>query len=101
MGAYINPSDTTKEQWLSENAERLDYIPAFNEREGMLPVCLILNKSMGFSAAAIGFSESEIERFMKVGDTRPKIWFFANVVDLFTVSLELKGLIEESNGLSP
>jgi len=92
MGAYINPTDMTKERWLYENAESLNYVPAFDEQEGKLPVCLMQNT--GFTAAAIAFSASEVEAFNALNDHRPKNWFFAKIEDLHKVSPELKRYME-------
>lgn len=75
MGFYINPKDSTKEDWLNANGRR---IPASNAMETIkggteMPVCLIDN--FAFQAAAIGFSEGEVHYFLNDNSGRPKQWW--------------------------
>lgn len=87
MGAYINPSDKTKEVWLTENATEIpngstitfDGLP-----EGQLPVCLVDNGL--FTAAGIAFSPRELEAFTGPDDDRPKRFYLAKIDDLLKVS---------------
>lgn len=86
MGYYINPSNKSKEDWLAENAKRLpvSIIESIESvGEGNLPVCLIDNGP--FTAAAIAYSNQELEEF-KESDGRRKIWFSAPIEGLEKVS---------------
>ena len=89
MGAYINPTDTSKEEWLKNNATKIQ--PGENVEEGYFPVCLVRNPS--FTAAAIAFNEKERRRFER-DDGRPKQWYKAKEEDLHTVSKELERYLE-------
>ena len=89
MGAYINPRNgMTKEQWLKENGfptwELRPQIKWEDVPKGYLPVCLINNGL--FTAAGIAFNERELAVFNDPSDTRPRIWFFCDVDDLYPVS---------------
>lgn len=81
MGAYVNPPDMSKEQWLAENAA-----PTTNPTltATHLPVCLI--QMPRFSAAAIAYSQHELAAFQWEGDLREKQWFMAPIDKLLTVS---------------
>jgi len=92
MGAYVNPQNQSKEDWLMENGYLLiedqhiqwkweDFL------EGTLPVCLVDNGR--FTAAGIAYSKDEYEYF-KRDDGRPKKWFIVEVTKLHPVSPELK-----------
>ena len=71
MGKYINPSDRSKEQFLTENGRRID-LPE-HAVEGELPVCLVNNGP--FTAAGIAFNDQEIKAFSDPDDSRPKQWW--------------------------
>lgn len=90
MGAYVDPLDKTKEEWLTENATEIQ-LPWSEIPDDSLPIVLIRNP--GFSAAGIGFNEMEYQAFQRSGDPRPKRFFIAKIKDLLTVSLELKGYL--------
>lgn len=78
MGAYINPADLTKEQWLEQNHEIFQSYPpaSFDERPGCLPVCLVDNEL--FTAAGIAYDARELEAFTQPTDRRHKTWFWVN-----------------------
>lgn len=97
MGAYINPTDTTKEKWLTENAIRKDFPPVNLKYllPDYLPVVLVDNGS--FTAAAIAYSQQELEAFLNVKDPRSKKWYLASVADLHTVSPELQHYLDTDN----
>lgn len=86
MGCYVNPSDMTKESWLEKNANELHGGPPQWSRvlEGNLPVCLVHNGA--FTAAAIAYSERELQDFSDPQDRRPKRWFVAPIEALRKVS---------------
>lgn len=91
MGAYVNPKNMTKEQWLNDNALLLDIPPRWEElEEGDVFVCLINN--LAFTAAAIAYNEKEFDYFMQP-DTRPRTWYIAVIEDLRPVSPELENYL--------
>lgn len=93
MGAYINPPDMTKEQWLAEHGKLLnDAPPRHDVLLGHLPVCLVQNPA--FSAAGIAFDERELKAFT-APDSRTKIWFYVQTEKLHEVSPELTRYMEE------
>jgi hypothetical protein len=92
MGCYVNPSESTKEAWLEDNAKRRGVIaggagaiPKYSDfPAGTMPVVLVDNGP--FRAAAVAFCESEYEEFIRLDDSRPRIIFEAKVDDLLKVS---------------
>lgn len=70
MGAYINPHNCSKEQWLTQFATATDGPCEITETQ--VPVCWVNNGP--FSAAAIGFDQGEISALQRE-DGRPKRWF--------------------------
>lgn len=91
MGAYINPPNgDDKILWLMQYAtEARSHDPQTILEgcpEGSLPVCLVDNGA--FQAAAIGFSADEVKAFA-VPDGRMKLWYYAPIEKLHTVSPEL------------
>ena len=79
MGYYINPTDCAKEQWLRENATSITSSEDAAEKasETVVPVCLVDNGL--FTAAAVIYSEAELNEFASLTDPRPKRWFLASV----------------------
>lgn len=71
MGCYINPTNTSKEAWLGENAIMTDRPGQITETH--VPVCLVNNGF--FNAAAVVYSERELQAFTQPADYRPKQWF--------------------------
>ena len=87
MGAYLNPPDCPKEDWLESFATEVPDCPndfVFESSPTRLPVCLIDNGWM--TAAGICFSEDEFRQFSDPSDPRPKRWFIASVDQLLGVS---------------
>lgn len=95
MGAYVNPSGMTKEQWLARNGEIvLDRFPTQVDERGKdyLPVCLVKNQF--FSAAGIAYNERELRDFSDPFDQRPKVWFWVEKSKLLGVS-DLASYLQE------
>jgi hypothetical protein len=77
MGYYINPKQSTKEQWLKANGD-------FKGMEGQLNpppkgkhfVCLVDNGWM--TAAGVAYSLEEQQVFADPKDDRPKYWFLVD-----------------------
>jgi hypothetical protein len=66
MGAYINPENMTKEEWLANNGQLIAYPPEkFDEMPGKLAVCLV------------AFDERELQAFTHP-DGRPKKWYWVD-----------------------
>lgn len=94
MGAYVNPPNMHKKQWLEKYGKRLSNAPErFDEHPGKLPVCLVNNGP--FMAGGIAFSKQELRVFRKP-DGRPKIWYLVDEEKLHEVSPELKRYQEAS-----
>jgi hypothetical protein len=91
MGAYINPKNMSKEQWLSENATEVPFVD-WDLPEGYLPVVLVDNGP--FTAAGIAYCKEELGTFKHPEDMRPKRFFIAPIHKLHEVSRELKGYME-------
>ena len=90
MGVYINPpSGLTEEQWLEENARKLDPDIDKSEvrnqvRNGEMIVALV---DTGFhTAAGVAYNGVEMIEFTRPSDTRPITYFAAKVEDLLLVS---------------
>lgn len=81
MGSYINPPHITKEQFLEahgvvitqEDAAAFD----FASGDEVLPVVLVNNGP--FTAAAIAYSQRELDEFLRP-DHRIKYWFLVEKV---------------------
>ena len=87
MGAYVNPPDMTKEDWLKKNA-----IHYLGDLEAAIAACkddqlvVILVDNGAFTAAAICFDKEEITEFNREDDHRHRSFFLANKEDLYKVS---------------
>ena len=88
MGAYINPPNMTKEEWLKENAAPIENPNDFDETQNMLYICLVDN------GIAIAHNRKELEVFSNPNDTRPKSYFVALKSELLKVS-NLKDYLNE------
>lgn len=85
MGYYINPRDKTKEQYLAACGEELPSCPKWTDiPQGKVLVCWINNGFM--TAAAIAYSERELEDFTRPNDPRPKKWFLLSFEDAVAAS---------------
>lgn len=81
MGYYINPPDMTKEEFLQKYGQVLLIAPppiSFEDYPNKLPVCLVDNPAMGFTAAGICYDKRELEAFTQPEDYRPKKWFLVD-----------------------
>jgi hypothetical protein len=84
MGAYINPTDQTKEAFLAENGKAFALTHTFKAvPEGFLPVVLIDN--CAFTGAGIGFCETEWNE-LRAYDGRPKEGYLVEKQKLYPVS---------------
>lgn len=85
MGCYVNPSDMSKEEWLSRYANELQGGPPQWSKvlEGNLPVCLVYNSV--FTAASVAYSEHELAQWCDPFDSRRKRWFIAPIEELLKV----------------
>lgn len=94
MGAYINPKDCSKEDFLRDNAKEVtkEIVEFFDYdlQKDLMPVILVDNGP--FTAAGIAFSARERDVFL-MEDGRPKRYFLAEIKDLHLVSEELKDYI--------
>lgn len=86
MGAYINPENESKEDFLEREGKKIhwDMKPSWETIPyGYLPVVLVNNPL--FTAAAIGFNKREYE-FLTRHDTRERELFFVKIDKLWDVS---------------
>ena len=78
MGYYVNPRNTSKEEFLDKEGVRIND-PSLSQLLSILDdpedgiVCLVDNGP--FRAAAICYNEGEILAFHDPNDSRPKKWF--------------------------
>jgi hypothetical protein len=92
MGCYVNPKGETKEHWLlkkgitvtSKEARDLLREELKNKDISVLPVILVNNGP--FTAAAIAYSEKELEEFLRPEDLRKKWIYIVALEDLKEVS---------------
>lgn len=83
MGCYVNPQSESKELFLQREGRVINVNEA-KITSTELPVCLVNNGP--FTAAAVGYSNSEIQAFGDVTDRRPKVWFMVPIEKLKEVS---------------
>ena len=100
MGIYINPVDMGKDEWLAIHGRYITQEAAeeFKWQTDFFVVCLVDNG--GFNAAAVMFSEGELNYFLvnfKVGskDPRPVCWYLVRKPDLDKV-LEMTDWVKVS-----
>lgn len=80
MGAYVNPKDETKENFLERVGRKIPGPGSFTDfKSDELPVCLINNYA--FTAAGICFNERELKEFANIAD-RPTKWFIVKKSEL-------------------
>ena len=98
MRHFIDPIGMTKEQWLDVHAKVLSHAPSW-EKDFMpkesLPVCLVDNGA--FTAAAIAYSERELEYFTNDPGGRPQRWYLASTENLIKVQPQLEGVLNHGN----
>ena len=83
MGAYINPPDESKEDFLEREGADLFPVAFKSVPEGHHAVCLMDNGL--FTAAGIAFDEREFNEFARE-DGRRKYWFTVPIEKLQAVS---------------
>lgn len=84
MGAYINPKNETKEDFLFREGIEITQQEAENGNyPGVMVVCLVDNGI--FKAAGVAFNQSEINEFA-APDGRSKRWFWVELEKLLEVS---------------
>lgn len=83
MGFYINPTNMEKEDWLNNHGLPLLASPLLFRRDGSVAICLVNNG--GFTAAAVCYSQRELNRFNQPHDYRPKDWYMVPINDLIAV----------------
>ena len=81
MGCYIDPTNETKEEWLSAFPEVDPQETGFIDGDDRL-VCLVDN--LAFTAAAVMVNANEYAEFMH-DDGRDKIWYRVPVDSLIEV----------------
>lgn len=87
MGAYVNPLNETKEEFLEREGKEITVEDAILHNPGRynhFAVCLIGNGS--FTAAAILYDEGEIEAFTDSRDIRPKKYYLITKEKLLPIS---------------
>lgn len=83
MGYYINPKDMSKEEWLAVHGVEVPAFRPFDERpSNALPVCLVNNVGLGFTAAGVAYDAREQDHFADPKDWRPRRYFYADIRDL-------------------
>ena len=82
MGLYVNPTNTSKENWLGDNATELvfdgaEWLARYEDTmsKGLIPVVLVDNGM--FLALAVAYDLREARAFADASDRRSK--FFAMV----------------------
>jgi len=74
MGLYLNPTDMSKDEWLSKFANPSFMPPSSHKIPGYTAVCRVDNVWM--VAVALMFSQSELEAFSDPNDYRDKRWYW-------------------------
>lgn len=96
MGAYVNPPNASKEEWLAYYGVELTEAPStIDEVVGSLPVCLVDNGP--FTAAGIAYSDRELKEFADPTDMRPKRWYWVPIPLLLEVS-NLSNYLDSNSG---
>lgn len=96
MGFYINPKDCTKEEWLDTRGKALSYGPPPEHRcglDGRSHTCVVLVLNNGFTAAAVAYSERELQAFSDPADHRVKLYMFVDDEELKAVEPSLVGVL--------
>ncbi len=93
MGIYINPKNMEKEEWLDRNGVYQTNRPKthINDKDE-IAVCLVQNP--GFTAAAICYSQRELEAF-QYPDHRHKDWYYVPIQSLIDADMIRREDIKE------
>ena len=91
MGYYINPPTMTKEAWLVGHGKHVPNAPEKFRDGDQIVVCLVDNGP--FTAAAVAYSQDELEYFKHPSDGRYKMWFMVPLKDLVQVHAIPAGLV--------
>lgn len=84
MGTYVNPTNETKESFLTREGEFFPSAPIFEEiPDNKLLVCLIDNGF--FTAAGLLYSKNEYSAFTDRADKRNKMFFLVEKSKLIGV----------------
>lgn len=98
MGFYINPQNSTKENWLKDNGTKLDHLPPTHiDGKGNIAVCLVDNGWM--TAAGIAYSQDELDAFSGKHDSRAmrkREWYYVPIAKVLEVTPSVEKAIEES-----
>lgn len=70
MGAYINPPNETKDEFLQREGTRIFYADAFAHEDFTDKLLVVLVNNGSFTAAAIAFDAKEKEAFLSPDDPR-------------------------------
>ncbi len=81
MGLYINPKDSSKEQWLKDRAREVTQ-DEFKFEVGTGEVPLVLVDNGMFTALAVAYSEGEYKEFTRIDERRPRKFYYASYADV-------------------
>ncbi len=81
MGLYINPNDSSKEQWLQSKAREVTQ-DEFKFETGTGEVPLVWVDNGPFSALGVTYSEREFKEFTRSDDPRPRKFYYASLADV-------------------
>jgi hypothetical protein len=84
MGAYVNPSNESKEVFLKREGKIVSSVRWEDLPKNVLPVVLMNNGF--FTAAGIAFSKRELEAFTRPDDFRLRTFFLVSIDKLLEVS---------------
>lgn len=82
MGLYVNPSESSKENWLKENGERISQPSTYADIDDKKAAVCLVDNGM-FTAAGIVTDQRELEAFSNTGDLRPKWWYLVPRAKLY------------------
>lgn len=85
MGFYVNPASESKESFLHQNGVIVPNTFKFADlSQGKLPVILVDNGP--FTAAAIAYSERELQAFTNPSDTRTRTTYIVDIEKILEVA---------------
>jgi hypothetical protein len=85
MGAYIDPPNESKEDFLIREGEHKHSAPPYKDIPKDKKLVILINNGP-FTAAAIAFNAEEYDNFIKRQDSRPKRFYLVETEKLFPVS---------------